>query len=389
MRSGLRNLPDGSADSLGLFQQRPSQGWGTVAQIMDPVTSARAFYDRLVQVSGWQALPVTAAAQAVQHSGFPGAYAQWQPIATRLAASFVGAASSCAVLDANVVPPAAAAALPRHYQLPADTPVAVALAIRFALAQLGTAYQFGGSCTDAHSPDMALHCDCSSLVQQAYRAGGIALPRTTFAQVDVGTPVYALAALRAGDLLFTAGADGTPANPGHVGMYIGDGLIVQAPQTGESVQLSPCRSGRPSSSRCGASPERKCSHKCRRRRSIVAAQGGGRDFCIDGPGQGRRAPRDRHRTTRLDTWPDSLLPKMNRLYMAAVETKAGRCRLSGSSPSRRHGSRRNRGSNGGHDDIYGLGAQTRIYHRDMQLAPLRKQPTVLWARGYWAGWSSA
>ncbi|HUZ24166.1 MAG TPA: NlpC/P60 family protein [Streptosporangiaceae bacterium] len=241
--SGLRDLPYGSADSLGLFQQRPSQGWGTVAQIMDPVTAARAFYDRLIQVRGWQALPVTAAAQAVQRSGFPGAYAQWQPVATRLAASFADTAStSCAVLDANIVPAAVSAALPPHYQLPAATAVTVALAIRFALAQLGTSYQSGGSCTDARSADPALHCDSSSLVQQAYRAGGIPLPRTTDAQVGVGVPVYALSALSPGDLVFTAGADGTSGHPGHVGMYIGAGLIVQAPQAGEDVQLSPLSS---------------------------------------------------------------------------------------------------------------------------------------------------
>jgi cell wall-associated NlpC family hydrolase len=236
--SGLRNIAYGRADSLGLFQQRPSQGWGTPAQIMDPVTAARSFYDALAQVPGWPAMAVTVAAQAVQHSGFPGAYAQWQPIATRLVASFGGAATSCVALAANVVPPGARAALPRHFALPAGTPATVLLAIRFALAQLGTSYEFGGSCTDARSPDTALHCDCSSLVQQAYRAGGVTLPRTTYQQVGVGTPVYSLTALRPGDLLFTAGSDGTPGNPGHVGLYIGDSVIVQAPQTGEDVQLS-------------------------------------------------------------------------------------------------------------------------------------------------------
>jgi cell wall-associated NlpC family hydrolase len=236
--SSLRNIAYGRADSLGLFQQRPSQGWGTPAQIMDPVTAARSFYDALARIPGWQALAVTVAAQAVQHSGFPGAYARWQPIATRLVASFGGAAASCAVLAANVVPPGARAALPRHYGLPAGTPAMVLLAIRFALAQLGTSYDFGGTCTDARSPDIALHCDCSSLVQQAYRAGGVKLPRTTFQQVDVGTPVYSLSALRPGDLLFTEGSDGAPGAPGHVGLYIGDSTIVQAPRTGEDVQLS-------------------------------------------------------------------------------------------------------------------------------------------------------
>jgi cell wall-associated NlpC family hydrolase len=236
--SALQNLPYGSGDSLGLFQQQPSQGWGTAGQIMDPVTAARAFYQRLTQVSDWQSLPVSVAAQDVQHSAFPDAYAQWQPDAARLVMTFAGVASPCSVLAANVVPPGASASLPRHYSLPAGTPIAVALAIRFAIAQLGTAYQYGGSCTDAHSPDLALHCDCSSLVQQAYQAGGIPLPRTTYAQVDVGTPVYSLDDLSPGDLLFIAGSDGTPGNPGHVGMYIGDGLVVQAPTAGQDVDLS-------------------------------------------------------------------------------------------------------------------------------------------------------
>jgi hypothetical protein len=93
--SSLRNLPYGSADSLGLFQQRPSEGWGTPAQIMDPVTAARSFYDALTQVPGWQGLPVTAAAEAVQRSAFPTAYARWQPAAAELAASFSGAAAPC------------------------------------------------------------------------------------------------------------------------------------------------------------------------------------------------------------------------------------------------------------------------------------------------------
>jgi cell wall-associated NlpC family hydrolase len=241
--STLQNLPSGTADSLGLFQQRPSQGWGTVAQIMDPVLAAHAFYSRLAAVPGWQELPLTAAAQAVQRSAYPAAYARWQPAATGLAASFAGStgadpADSCATLTAHAAP-ASGAALPRDYQLPASTPVAVALAIRFALGQIGTTYQFGGTCTGARSADMSLHCDCSSLVQQAYRAGGITLPRTTYAQAGIGQPVSWPGALRAGDLLFTAGADGTASNPGHVGLYIGDGLVVQAPHTGALVQINP------------------------------------------------------------------------------------------------------------------------------------------------------
>ena len=63
-------------DSIGLFQQRPSQGWGTVAQLMDPSQSAARFYAKLVKVAGWESLSVAGAAQAVQRSAFPSAYAK-------------------------------------------------------------------------------------------------------------------------------------------------------------------------------------------------------------------------------------------------------------------------------------------------------------------------
>ncbi len=74
--SKLHNLPGGDRDSLGLFQQRPSQGWGTKEQILDPVYSAGKFYDVLATINGWETMPLTKAAQAVQRSGFPDAYAQ-------------------------------------------------------------------------------------------------------------------------------------------------------------------------------------------------------------------------------------------------------------------------------------------------------------------------
>ncbi|HYN96476.1 MAG TPA: M23 family peptidase, partial [Pilimelia sp.] len=77
--SGLINHGDlGAAndhDSLGLFQQRPSQGWGTPAQIMTRDYAAGKFYEALLGVPGWQAMPLTAAAQTVQRSAYPDAYA--------------------------------------------------------------------------------------------------------------------------------------------------------------------------------------------------------------------------------------------------------------------------------------------------------------------------
>ena len=82
--SRLRNLDYGDRDSLGLFQQRPSQGWGTEAQVQDPVYAAGKFLDGLVEVPGWETGRLTEVAQAVQRSGFPEAYQQWEPMATAL-----------------------------------------------------------------------------------------------------------------------------------------------------------------------------------------------------------------------------------------------------------------------------------------------------------------
>jgi hypothetical protein len=88
--SRLRNLPGGDRDSAGLFQQRPSQGWGTHAQIIDPVHAATAFYERLKALPGWKQVSVTKAAQDVQHSATPDAYAQWEPQARAIASALTG-----------------------------------------------------------------------------------------------------------------------------------------------------------------------------------------------------------------------------------------------------------------------------------------------------------
>lgn len=98
--SKIRNIDYGDRDSVGLFQQRPSQGWGSVEQIMDPVYSIGAFYDGLVEVDGYEELEITVAAQEVQRSAFPEAYAQHEPYARALASSLRGyspAAFSCQV----------------------------------------------------------------------------------------------------------------------------------------------------------------------------------------------------------------------------------------------------------------------------------------------------
>ena len=83
--SRLRNLDYGDRDSLGLFQQRPSQGWGTPAQVRDPVYAAGRFYDHLVAVPHWQTGRLTDVAQTVQRSGFPEAYQKHEAMAVALA----------------------------------------------------------------------------------------------------------------------------------------------------------------------------------------------------------------------------------------------------------------------------------------------------------------
>ena len=88
--STLRNINYGDRDSLGLFQQRPSQGWGSPAQVTDPQYAATKFYEGLEKVRGWESMPVTVAAQAVQRSAFPDAYAKWEKMATEIVQSLGG-----------------------------------------------------------------------------------------------------------------------------------------------------------------------------------------------------------------------------------------------------------------------------------------------------------
>ncbi|MBV8949732.1 MAG: hypothetical protein JOZ99_02570 [Actinobacteria bacterium] len=88
--SRLRNLPGGDRDSLGLFQQRPSQGWGSSAQLMQPPYAAAAFYRALAKVPDWAGMSVTEAAQAVQRSSAPNAYARWESDARTLAIAMTG-----------------------------------------------------------------------------------------------------------------------------------------------------------------------------------------------------------------------------------------------------------------------------------------------------------
>ena len=232
--SDLMNLDYGDRDSLGLFQQRPSQGWGSPAQVMDPVYAAGQFYAHLLAVPGWQQLPLTEAAQDIQHSAFPGAYAQWQPAAAALVDHITG--------GAGTVPAAGlATAACGLGTVPAGTPATVAAVITWAEAAEGTLYDYGGTCTDPRSPDMALHCDCSSLVQQAFAHGaGLSLPRTAEAQWEYGEAGHAqvipLADAQPGDVVYFPSYLG-PDVIGHTGIVTDPATMtmINAPETGKPV----------------------------------------------------------------------------------------------------------------------------------------------------------
>ncbi|MFE7708801.1 C40 family peptidase [Streptomyces sp. NPDC057486] len=249
--SGLRNLDHGDRDSLGLFQQRPSQGWGTREQIMDPVYASRRFYKALKSLTDWESMPITVAAQKVQKSGLPDAYAKHEALATVLqqaiaptlgtAAAISGMPPALAGFAAGCIPQIGtdyggipAGSLPEGYQIPVTAPVRARNAIRWALGQLGTPYQWGGTCTNPHGNTPRDWCDCSSLMQRAYGVAGIEITRTTYTQINDGGAVSAKA-LQPGDLVFT---NGTASRPEHVAMFIGDGLVVHAPRPGRVVEVA-------------------------------------------------------------------------------------------------------------------------------------------------------
>ncbi len=236
--SGLRNLNYGDADSLGLFQQRPSQGWGSPAQILDPTYAVTAFYDHLLAVPGWYLMPLTQAAQAVQRSGFPDAYAKWQTEATRLVQQITGrnpaAGPSAPAIPASASPlpgSPAGSAPPAVCGVTTLPPGSAGAVLGFAAAQVGKTYVLGATGPNAW--------DCSALAQAAYATAGVGLPRTADEQYDyarahgqvfAGPP--AAAGLRPGDLLFSPGDDPVPAADGkpigHVAIYAGGGVVIEA-----------------------------------------------------------------------------------------------------------------------------------------------------------------
>ncbi len=217
--SRLQNLNYGDRDSVGLFQQRPSQGWGTAAQIMDPEYSSEQFYRHLLAIRNWQSLTVTDAAQAVQRSGFPDRYGTHEQEAREIVGAIKGA--TCPLPGGGNCD---------SIQAPNS---AVLAAITFACGQRGLPYLWGGNGPLAGDRGF----DCSGLTQAAYAAAGITLPRTSPAQYASGPHVPSDQALEPGDLVFYA----TAGRVHHVGLYIGGDKMIDAPDFGQLVQVQPYR----------------------------------------------------------------------------------------------------------------------------------------------------
>jgi cell wall-associated NlpC family hydrolase len=217
--SGLRSLDYGDRDSLGIFQMRPSMGWGTPEQVTDPQYAINKFYDVLQKVPNWAEQRPGESAQDVERSAFPDRYHKWEPMAAHLIGhvGLVDDPTGCGEGTGRL--------------LPAPTEAA-GNAIKFALHQQGKPYQWGALTNQQNS------YDCSSLMLQSYREAGVTLPRVSRQQFQAGA-LLPVKDAKPGDLLFWAYDTSNPDTIHHVAMYLGDGKIVEAQQTGVPVHIRP------------------------------------------------------------------------------------------------------------------------------------------------------
>ena len=235
--SSLENLgpEEGNDGSLGLFQQRVAAGWGTAAEEEDPSDATAMFIQHLLALADWQTIAPWTAAQKVQGSVFSEGSnyeANWGLAATLLTA-ITGLADSqdCGGENgAEPAGPASAYGLPVGYSIPSNATPAETLAITYAISKLGDAYVWGAAGPDSF--------DCSGLTMMAWAQAGVQLDHYTGDQLREGTAVAGYVAISPGDLVLIPGSDGTLANPGHVGIYIGYGLVLSAtdPEQGVIVQ---------------------------------------------------------------------------------------------------------------------------------------------------------
>jgi hypothetical protein len=232
--SALTNMDNLGApndhDSLGLFQQRPSQGWGTPAQTMNPVYASTQFYQRLQQVPNWQNLPLTQAAQSVQRSAYPDAYAKHESQATMLVETLGSESwrahpemleqcpSNCPqILSSAGGDGLSKAGLPPPTGVPSPTPECAAGAAVLGRAATWLTAWGGGPVPYLSSSDPGTWLDgyrrdCSGYASMAL---GLPGPGLDSAALAAASAPIARSALRAGDLLINP----APGAAGHVVIF--------------------------------------------------------------------------------------------------------------------------------------------------------------------------
>ena len=205
--SRLHNLRYGDRDSLGIFQMRPSQGWGSVAQVTDPVYQINKFYDVLLRIPDWQNQRPGDSAQDIERSAFPMRYHRWETLAVNVITDVGGDVAEFTEASCNT-------------PLPQAAPSEVAgRAIQYALGEVGKPYVWGATGPNAY--------DCSGLMLRAYEAAGVTLPRVARQQYWAGAHVPVRQA-QPGDLLFWGYNTSNPDSIHHVAMYLGNGRMVEA-----------------------------------------------------------------------------------------------------------------------------------------------------------------
>ena len=237
--SGLRNLNYGDRDSLGLFQQRPSMGWGSREQILNPSYAASQFYRHLLALPNWQQMSLAPTAQAVQRSGFPDRYAHYAQAARQLVGAVVSANSRAIPEDLEqFVSTCVQIGTGDCVQIQAPTAAAMT-AIDYACQQLDVPYKWGGNgaeLTELSSGQTQVTggFDCSGLTRAAYAAAGVTIPRTAQTQYGAGPRVPAGAPILPGDLVFFgAGASAVT----HVGIAVSAEYMIDAPHAGAVVRI--------------------------------------------------------------------------------------------------------------------------------------------------------
>jgi cell wall-associated NlpC family hydrolase len=202
---------------------------------MDPTAATGMFIAHLLKVSGWASLPAWQAAQAVQRSAFSNGSnykKHWVASGVYLAKILhLGqTAGSCGQgVPGGVIGPSSAYGLPVGYTVPIGTPAKAAIAVNFAIAQLGKSYVWGAAGPNSF--------DCSGLTQAAWKAAGINLDHYTGDQQNEGAQVTP-SAVQPGDLVLTPGTDSPgPGVAGHVGIYLGNGLVESAIDPAMGIQV--------------------------------------------------------------------------------------------------------------------------------------------------------